>query len=150
MFTRWGRVGEDGQMGIKGPVSAAEAEKGFCTLFKQKTGNNWDDRHRFVKKNDKYELIMTRTQQQSAPVARIVPDGKKSSLPIPTQEFLQMILDKDMFKSAMADLKLDMNALAKLPLGVLDSAQVARGLAILNQIEKSLTAKKKGANISID
>jgi poly [ADP-ribose] polymerase 2/3/4 len=64
-----------------------------------------------------------------------------------------MVLDKDMFKSRMSELKVDMNTLAKLPLGVLNTEQISKGLDALKQIEQILSvpskaSKKKGKSSS--
>ena len=48
-FSRWGRVGVRGQVGLQGPfVDAESAVDQFKTKFYSKTKNNWDDRQNFV------------------------------------------------------------------------------------------------------
>ncbi len=57
VFTRWGRVGTDGQC-QQTPFSKIEdARKEFTSIFKSKTGNMWEDRHDFKKVDKKYRLV---------------------------------------------------------------------------------------------
>jgi len=43
-WTRWGRVGERGQMKMLGTGSLSDAIKQFETKFKDKSGLKWEDR----------------------------------------------------------------------------------------------------------
>jgi ankyrin repeat protein/predicted DNA-binding WGR domain protein len=57
VFTRWGRVGTSGQY-QQTPFSTIEdASKEFCSIYKSKTGNLWEERHNFVKQNKKYRVV---------------------------------------------------------------------------------------------
>jgi len=135
LFTRWGRVGEIGKMNLKHVGLPSVGEREFARTFRSKTGNSWDDRATFVPTRGKYELI-----DKKAAAVKVIQSGggAVSTLPLKTQSLLAMILSKDTFKSAMIDLKMDMSAVAKLPLGALDPGQVAKGLAILDQIRSIL------------
>ena len=55
-WTRWGRVGEDGQNALLGNGTRADAEKCFKAKFRDKTHNAWEDRAKFVAKPGKYTL----------------------------------------------------------------------------------------------
>ncbi len=57
LFTRWGRVGTDGQYQQTPFSKIEEARKEHCSVFKSKTGNQWEDRHQFVKVDKKYRLV---------------------------------------------------------------------------------------------
>jgi ankyrin repeat protein/predicted DNA-binding WGR domain protein len=57
LFTRWGRVGTDGQYQQTPFSKVEEARKEFCSVFKSKSGNQWEDRHQFVKVDKKYRLV---------------------------------------------------------------------------------------------
>lgn len=48
--TRWGRVGEFGQVKTMGPNSLDEALKDFDKKFKDKSGHKWEDRAEPAKK----------------------------------------------------------------------------------------------------
>jgi hypothetical protein len=58
LFTRWGRVGDTGEM-QRTPISTKDnAIKEFCKIFKSKTGNDWENRSRelFTVKPGKYVI----------------------------------------------------------------------------------------------
>ncbi|ROT70234.1 hypothetical protein C7M84_011516 [Penaeus vannamei] len=56
-FTRWGRVGEEGQWNIDCMEKAEDAIKAFEKKFKDKTRNNWADRDNFEPVAKKYTLL---------------------------------------------------------------------------------------------
>jgi ankyrin repeat protein/predicted DNA-binding WGR domain protein len=57
LFTRWGRVGTDGQYQQTPFSNIDDARKEYCSVFKSKTGNMWEDRHNFQKMDKKYRLV---------------------------------------------------------------------------------------------
>ena len=57
LFTKWGRVGTDGQYQQTPFGTIAEARKEYCSVFKSKTGNQWEDRKTFVKMDKRYRLV---------------------------------------------------------------------------------------------
>lgn len=61
-FTRWGRLGEEGQNKMEPCGPAAAAVKAFEKKFKDKSANNWNDvcnnSANFVKKDGKYGLVV--------------------------------------------------------------------------------------------
>src|SRR5262245_24885008 len=57
-WNRWGRVGEDGAVALKGPFSDASAAiKDFSKKFRDKTANDWTARAQFKAKAGRYTLI---------------------------------------------------------------------------------------------
>src|SRR5262249_19247705 len=56
-WTRWGRVGEVGQNALLGNGTLDDACKCFGTKFRDKTGNAWPDRAKFIARPGKYTLI---------------------------------------------------------------------------------------------
>jgi predicted DNA-binding WGR domain protein len=48
LFTRWGRIGDRGQWQHTPFPNAEDAVKEFCKIFKQKTGNDWNNLDKFV------------------------------------------------------------------------------------------------------
>ena len=153
-WTRWGRVGENGQNALIGPGSLENATKEFEKKFKSKTSNKWSDRANFVAKSGKYTLIeidRSADAKRSAEVEsklkaldgsakKSSPKVKPSKLAKPLQSFVQLIFSKDMFRSAMADLEIDVN---KMPLGQLSEAQVKKGFGVLEDIEEQLEKSRK-------
>lgn len=54
LWTRWGRIGEDGQYQATPFPRTADAEKEFFNIFKSKSSNEWAHRKDFVKTKGKY------------------------------------------------------------------------------------------------
>ena len=57
LFTRWGRIGEEGAMQRTPFGTLDEAIKEFRKIFKQKTRNNWEEKNTFTKVKGNYNLI---------------------------------------------------------------------------------------------
>lgn len=61
MFSRWGRVGENGQFSAIGVSDLEEGKKVFCQKFRDKTGNDWteilQDDSKFQQAPGKYDLV---------------------------------------------------------------------------------------------
>ncbi|KAH7706082.1 CBN-PME-5 protein [Aphelenchoides avenae] len=56
LFTNWGRIGDPTGQYQRTPFgSFEEADKEFKSVFRQKTGNNWDDA--FEEKENKYRIV---------------------------------------------------------------------------------------------
>lgn len=56
VFTRWGRIGEDGMNQRTPFINVEEAKADYKKIFKAKTGNNFEDIDNFVKEKKKYNL----------------------------------------------------------------------------------------------
>lgn len=155
-WTRWGRVGEDGQMALLGKGTLAEAEKAFQAKFKDKTGNAWADRAKFAAKKGRYTLIELdrsadaakkaeeiegKLKKIDAAAAKVQPKTKHapSKLSPPLQSLVSLIFDKDVFKDAMASFDIDVN---KMPLGQLTQGQVKRGFEVLEALEDAIESRK--------
>lgn len=79
-------------------------------------------------------------QEEEKPAASPSPAKKakheggatQSRLDPTTRELVELIFSEDMFKSAMADMDLDVK---KMPLGALSKAQVQKGYDVLAELE---------------
>ncbi len=156
-WTRWGRVGEDGQNALLGPSDFAKALKAFQAKFKDKTKNAWEERASFKAVAGRYALIeVDRSADASkadeieeklkgidADAAKIAAKGAKkyapSKLAVEVQKFLDLIFDEDMFKGAMASFDIDVK---KMPLGALSKSQVEKGMEVLEELETAIESKK--------
>jgi poly [ADP-ribose] polymerase len=156
-WTRWGRVGEEGQNALLGPSDLGKALKAFQAKFKDKTKNAWDERATFVPAAGRYMLIeVDRSADASkaeaieeklkgidADAAKIQKKTAKKyapcSLPPETQKFMDLIFDEDMLKGAMASFDIDVK---KMPLGQLSKSQVEKGFEVLEELEDVIKAKK--------
>ncbi|CAF3833248.1 unnamed protein product [Rotaria sordida] len=64
LFTRWGRIGDgDGQHQLTPYSSLEECRAEFCKIFRDKTGNAWENTNRFEKKPKKYTFIQLSDHQ---------------------------------------------------------------------------------------
>ena len=59
VWTRWGRLGENGQSKLLPASNFDDGVKIYGKKFKDKTKNNWEDRGNFVKHSGKYQLVET-------------------------------------------------------------------------------------------
>ncbi|CAF4358739.1 unnamed protein product, partial [Rotaria sp. Silwood2] len=57
LFTRWGRIGDDGQYQLTPYSTLDECRKEYLKVFREKTGNAWKDTNQFEVKPKKYTLI---------------------------------------------------------------------------------------------
>ncbi|XP_062853048.1 protein mono-ADP-ribosyltransferase PARP3 [Trichomycterus rosablanca] len=147
-WTRWGRVGEQGQNNLDEHTNVDSAIKSFEKKFKDKTKNNWSDRNNFVSHAGKYTLIEVDGDQDAEVKVDTVDSApgtaKKNILPCTlntsTQKLVKLIFDSDMFKEAMENMNLDIK---KMPLGILSKQQIAKGFEALEEIEEAI---KKRSN----
>ncbi|UJR38079.1 hypothetical protein I4U23_030760 [Adineta vaga] len=153
-WTRWGRVGENGQSQMFGPfVSKDQAIKQFMNKFKDKTKNNWDSRDQFKKIAGKYDIIDVagdddeEEEEQTTKKSAIVEDKDgivyaASKLDTATQSLIRLIFDTDMFRDALKTYDIDVK---KMPLGKLSKSQIAKGFEVLEELEAVMENKKKGS-----
>lgn len=159
-WTHWGRVGEDGQNAMKSCGSssgAAIAE--FEKKFKDKTSNKWGERANFSAKSGKYTLLEMDNSADDEEEARLADrlnafnngaaaagSGDRSASPAPTkykpsvlkpeiQDLMALLFDTGMFQQTMKSYEIDT---AKMPLGKLSKAQIAKGFDILTEIEDAI------------
>jgi len=142
-WTRWGRVGERGQIQVPAVGSLGEAMRQFEKKFKDKSGLSWSQRgenpkpgkYAFVEKNydddsdeeDEADDAGTAAKAEKA-AAREPP---KSTLAPEVQELVQLIFNQQYFNAAMSSLNYDAN---KLPLGKLSKATIMRGFQALKDL----------------
>lgn len=156
-WTRWGRVGEEGQNALLGPSDLSKALKAFQAKFKDKTKNVWEERADFKPAAGRYALIEVDRSADAdkadeieeklkgidADAAKIQAKTAKKfapcKLPVETQKFMDLIFDEDMFKGAMASFDIDVK---KMPLGQLSKSQVEKGFEVLEELEQAIEAKK--------
>ncbi|KAG9223226.1 hypothetical protein CCMSSC00406_0000085 [Pleurotus cornucopiae] len=154
LFTRWGRVGENGQTQVKGPWDAASAVRQFKSQFRAKAGVAWEDRVGMVaKKGDTYDLLLPTTinaekgnicerdfdDKEDEEDAQAGPSKKKDE-PIPDSKLAPEIQDlcNLMFSTSLIDAHLSsMNYDAKkLPLGKLAKTTILKGFEALKNLSE--------------
>lgn len=145
-WTRWGRVGENGQNALKGPMDFDGALKEFKKKFRDKTKNKWEEKASFTPHSGKYTLIEMDDGDEEdeddldavlSELAESKSGGKvaKCTLPKETQDLVKLIFDNDMFKNAMKSMEIDVK---KMPLGKLSKQQLAKGNACLTDLDAAI------------
>lgn len=135
--TRWGRVGEYGQVKTMGPFSVEEALREFEKKFKDKSGLSWDDRSAEPKPK-KYTFIEKSYESDDEEDADDVEqsgqeEGKKaeSKLPIQTQRLMELIFNENHFNSVLEQIGYNAD---KLPLGKLGKSTLKKGFEHLREL----------------
>src|SRR5688500_6485954 len=113
-WTRWGRVGEDGQNALIGPSDLGKAIKAIQAKFKDKTKNAWEDRASFQPAAGRYALIEIdrsvddkkaaeleeKLKGIDADAAKVQKATAKKFAPCkldkPVEQFMNLIFDEDM------------------------------------------------------
>ena len=142
LFTRWGRVGTDGQF-QQTPFSKLEdARKEFCTVFKAKSGNLWEERHNFVKSSRKYRLVpfIAKTKFENYIKAFNYHDPKipRSILPKEVYQLLRRVCNYKIITNA---LKANYNYnSSEVPIHALTKERIADAQAVLDGLTKTLAS----------
>lgn len=133
--TRWGRVGEFGQVKTMGPLDLDGARKQFDKKFKDKSGYKWDERSEPAKKG-KYTFLEKNYEDDEDEVENQVKDEEdedkvKSKLPRQTQRLMELIFNSNHFNAVLEQIGYNAN---KLPLGKLSKATLKTGFKHLNEL----------------
>ena len=145
-WTRWGRVGENGQSKLLGDGTLNSAIREFEAKFRDKTRNKWEDRASFTAKAGKYTLI--EINYESSEDEEEVPDAggrrqskdsgistasssPESKLPKAVASLMAFIFDQDFFDQSLQALNYDRN---KMPLGKLSKKTLLDGYAVLKEL----------------
>ncbi|THH21021.1 hypothetical protein EW146_g480 [Bondarzewia mesenterica] len=143
LFTRWGRVGEDGQTQFKGPFSAATAVNEFKKQFRSKTGTAWESRKGMTAKKGRYTWLERAFEDedesddkkvQAGPSKQSEPDVVPDSALIPEiQALCKLIFSISLFEAHLSSMNYDAN---KLPLGKLAKSTILNGFAALKVLSE--------------
>ncbi|KAJ7456439.1 PARP-domain-containing protein [Mycena latifolia] len=146
LFTRWGRVGADGQTQIKGPFAAATAVAEFKKQFKAKAAVAWEDRVGMVAKKGKYTWLERDygddDEEKADDKAEGGSDSKKKEKAAPTpdstlktevQELCRLIFSTTIIDATLSSMNYDAN---KLPLGKLAKGTILKGFAALKTLSE--------------
>ncbi|KAJ7806141.1 poly polymerase catalytic domain-containing protein [Mycena olivaceomarginata] len=147
LFTRWGRVGADGQTQVKGPWPASTAINEFKKQFKAKAAVNWENRVGMVAKSvrssrqEKYTWLERDYGDDEEEEEEKSKGGKKkdkapipdSSLQPELQEFCNLIFSTSIIEATLSSMNYDAN---KLPLGKLSKSTILRGFAALKTLSE--------------
>ena len=115
LFTRWGRIGETGAYQQTPFASKEECIKEFHKIFKDKSGNLWEDQENFKKIHKKYQLHKLEEKRPNArdyflPIDYSNPKIPKSELPEEVQQIMKAITSVKMYQRAFERLSIDREA----------------------------------------
>ncbi|KAH9486025.1 Poly [ADP-ribose] polymerase 2 [Psilocybe cubensis] len=136
LFTRWGRVGENGQTQTKGPFSSSTAVNEFKKQFRSKTAVAWEQRVGMVPKPGKYTWLerdygdeeSKDDDQKAAKDEVIIPDSK---LPSEIQELCNLLFSTSIIDAHLSSMNYDAR---KLPLGKLAKSTILSGFSALKTL----------------
>ncbi|KAK7688276.1 hypothetical protein QCA50_008646 [Cerrena zonata] len=142
LFTRWGRVGENGQKQTKGPWGPSTGVSQFKSQFKAKSGVEWSNRHGMVAAKGKYTFLERDYEEDEEETKKAskgegeepekVPDSK---LPAEIQALCKLIFSTRLMDAHLKSMQYDAN---KLPLGKLSKATIMNGFAALKELSEVL------------
>ncbi|KAG0699726.1 hypothetical protein DFH29DRAFT_35629 [Suillus ampliporus] len=141
LYTRWGRVGENGQSQVKGPWPSVSAINEFKKQFKSKSGVAWPQRFGMVAAKGKYTWL-ERTFESEDDKAEGSGSKKKEDDPVPDsklspelQAFCNLIFSAKLIDAHLSSMNYDAN---KLPLGKLAKSTILKGFAALKKLAEVL------------
>ncbi|MCJ1392414.1 hypothetical protein MMC18_005281 [Xylographa bjoerkii] len=134
--TRWGRVGEFGQVKTMGPSSLDDARQDFEKKFKDKSGHDWDERAEPAKKG-KYTFLERNYEDDEDEASdqvdhvKVEEQSVDSKLPRQTQRLMELIFNQNHFNAVLEHIGYNAN---KLPLGKLSKATLKQGFEHLHEL----------------
>lgn len=146
-YYTWGRIGETVDR-TKNTKTCWLSLEGcilkFKELFKEKTGNLWDERNKFVKQPGMYYMIDTEEINGSElNFESAIP----SALRKPVQELMRLIFNVTRMKETMKEFELDID---RLPLGALSKNQLEKAYVVLNKLLSIVKSDAKNSVVLID
>ncbi|RPD56226.1 PARP-domain-containing protein [Lentinus tigrinus ALCF2SS1-6] len=151
LYTRWGRVGENGSNQKKGPWPAGTAIQKFKDQFKAKTATAWEARVGMVQKKSKYVWIERSYDDEDdcEDDAKAASSSKKeeekipdSTLPSEIQILCRLIFNSSMIDAHLSSMNYDAN---KLPLGKLSKSTILSGFAALKVLSEIISQPNSDA-----
>ena len=139
VHTRWGRVGEFGQVKTMGPLDLDDALKDYNKKFKDKSGNKWEDRSEPAKKG-KYTFLERNYEDDEDDAEEQVKKEEEdddsatkveSKLPRQTQRLIELIFNQNHFNAVLENIGYNAN---KLPLGKLSKSTLKLGFEHLHEL----------------
>jgi len=143
LFTRWGRIGSPGQFQKTPFGELEEAVKEFKKVFKQKSGNEWDEREDFEKKHRKFQLLKfekTFVAQEEMLTAFDLEKCPKSDLSDELQSVMGQVVNTALYVKSMSLSGIDTDLL---PMGKLAHETITKAEGFLKQISAFIKEKNE-------
>ena len=137
LFTKWGRIGDEGMFQMTPFPSLEECVKEFSKIFKDKSGNEWANRDDFKKVEKKYKLLNISTKRNQRDYLQPInwKDEKlpESELAKPVREVIKAISDTKLFQSWFGKHNIDKKIL---PFGKLSKDLIFEAKKILLELRE--------------
>jgi poly [ADP-ribose] polymerase len=146
VYIRYGRIGIIGKIDYKEFTSEYSAIAFFEKQFRSKTGNDWNKRNNFVKKNKKY--FLTEKECVDVPDEEIDDDPNcddEEEMDERIIELVKLITNTTYMKNTLVQLEIDTK---KMPLGKIGQEQIDSAYEILDKINKNLKYPEKLVDLS--
>ncbi|EEH17643.2 hypothetical protein PABG_00206 [Paracoccidioides brasiliensis Pb03] len=146
-WTRWGRVGENGQNAAFSGLTLDQAKATFDKKFRNKTGLSWSNRldpprlgrYTFIERNYEEDASDGEDADQKKTGKKVKKEDEEEmkliecTLPEPVQKFVGLIFNQQHMLSTMASMSYDAK---KLPLGKLSKRTLMMGFAVLKELSE--------------
>eukprot|EP00048_Salpingoeca_helianthica_P025002 m.36971 g.36971 ORF g.36971 m.36971 type:complete len:569 (-) comp9749_c0_seq1:118-1824(-) len=150
-WTRWGRVGVDGQNMIISEGDLSSGKSAFEKKFRDKTSNDWSNKATFQHVRGKYDMVKIdySVDPDPAPAAAAAPAAPRakvaSTLALPVLSLMELLFDVSTLTSTVVEMNYDVK---KLPLGKLTPDQLKYGYTALKKIDTLISAGNHGSQLT--
>lgn len=132
LFRSWGRIGTTiGDNKLESFHTFHTAKEHFTSLYMEKTGNPWENRHSAVKYPGLFSPIDIDYGEEEAAQSMDITDSA-SKLHQSVQDLMHLIFDVKAMKRVMMEFELDTE---KMPLGKLSKKQMQNALKVLSELQ---------------
>lgn len=140
VFRKWGRIGTtQGGNKLEEKSTLSDALLEFKQLYREKSGNDWDQRHKFVKRASLlYPIDIDHGGDQQDTNKNLLQSNIESKLKPPVQDLMRLIFDIEEMKKVMMEYEIDLD---KMPLGKLSKKQITDAYNVLKELQVTLTSK---------
>jgi len=153
VYTRWGRVGEEGNFVVKECPSEKKAVIWFVKNYLEKTGISWANYisgayEKVKKKMYPVDIELEEEEEDDDADDSITTHSSNPCILEPRlKSFLQLIFDENTILSLMKEKNIDVK---KMPLGKISKKLIKTGYNVLGELEKELKKKKSDSTILKD
>ncbi|CAG5129820.1 unnamed protein product, partial [Candidula unifasciata] len=145
IFRSWGRVGTTiGGNKVEKCGSYNAAVQSFRDLYRDKTGNTWENRKNFQKMPSKFYPLEIDYGPADDDIKKLDLATSKSKLARSIQDLICLIFDVDSMKKAMMEFEIDMQ---KMPLGKLSKRQIQSAYSMLSELQQLIDNKGSQSQI---
>ena len=151
VFTRYGRIGDNGQHQITFFANKPEAITEFANIFKSKSGNDWSNIENFQRLKKKYKLVRIRNETEKENLIDFYDeyhekDLVESSMNERVKEILKEVVSAKKLFAQVNELRVD---ISKLPLSRLNKTDLMQAMTLLNEMKKLAEELKQEREVEI-